>query len=379
MKRAVRKFWAIAIVILVFACQRALYAQVYSNKEVGKKQEQLIDSLKNSEYPYSLPILGKKATKAGFNLPYSAGINVNYLWQESDLIIENLQLGFNHGPMKDISEIVRFNNATSTASAINIRPDIWLLPFLNVYGIFAKSAPSTAVDFGIYVPDADGNWNNIISLASVAEFEATTTGFGLTPTIGVGGGWFAFDMNFTWSDIPELEEPAFATVYGPRLGKSFKLKNPQRNIAIWVGGFRLHINSGTTGSLPLNEILPVEDLQARVDNGLTKVGDKQLQVETWWTGLTPAQQQNPVNVAKYETASRALTSAGEFLTGMDQALNDEQSASVQYSLDKRQKDLWNFIVGTQYQHSKHLMLRLEFGFLGSREQLIAGVQYRFGL
>ena len=35
-------------------------AQVYSNKEVGKKNEELIDSLKKSEWPYALPIWGKK-------------------------------------------------------------------------------------------------------------------------------------------------------------------------------------------------------------------------------------------------------------------------------------------------------------------------------
>ena len=52
-------------------------AQVYSNMEVGKKNQQLADSLKASEYPYALPIWGAKATKLGFNLPYSAGIGAN--------------------------------------------------------------------------------------------------------------------------------------------------------------------------------------------------------------------------------------------------------------------------------------------------------------
>jgi long-subunit fatty acid transport protein len=64
---------------------------------------------------------------------------------------------------------------------------------------------------------------------------------------------------------------------------------------------------------------------------------------------------------------------------MDEALNDEQQATVQYSLDKRPKDLWNFVVGSQYQYNKHWMVRVEYGFLGSRSQLITGLQYRFGL
>src|SRR5204863_9243823 len=94
-------------------------AQVYSDKVVGKKNAMLIDSLKAREYPYVLPILGAKAAKAGFNLPYSAGLGINYLWQESDLVIENLQVGFNNNGMHDLSQVVRFNSATSTASGLN--------------------------------------------------------------------------------------------------------------------------------------------------------------------------------------------------------------------------------------------------------------------
>lgn len=359
--------------------RNVVYGQVYSNKVVGKKNADVIDSIKATPYPYALPILGKKAAALGFNLPYSAGIGINYLWQESDLVINNLQIGFNNGPLHNLDEIVRFNNATSTAAGWNIRPDIWLFPFLNIYGILAKASPSTAVDFSVYVPDADGNWNSVLSMNTKANFEASTLGFGLTPTIGVGGGWMALDMNFTWSDIAELEKPAFATVFGPRLGKTFKFKKPERNIALWVGGFRLHLNSGTTGSLQLNEVIDLSGLQTRVDNGMAKVGNSQQQVNAWWGGLTPVEQKNPVNIAKYETANRALTAAGQFLNGLDEALNDDQHATVQYSLDKRPKDMWNFIIGSQFQYSKHWMIRCEYGFLGSRNQVIAGLQYRFGL
>lgn len=356
-----------------------LRAQVYSDKVVGKKNAEVIDSLKSSEYPYTLPILGAKATKAGFQLPYSAGLSVQYLWQKSDLIIDNLQVGFNNGPLYDLSEVVRFDNATSEVSGLNLRPDIWLFPFLNIYGILAKSNPSTAIDAGVYAPVADGEWTQVIELSTKANFEATSMGFGLTPTVGVGGGWMALDMNFTWNDIAELEKPAFAFIFGPRFGKSFNLKKPESNIALWVGGFRLKLNSGTSGSIDLTELFDVSGLQTKVDNGLQTVADKQVAVDTWWNGLSSIEQKNPVNIAKHETANRALTRVGGFLNSMDEALNDEQSASIQYSLDKRPKDMWNFVVGGQYQYNRHWMLRFEYGFLGSRQQIIGGLQYRFGL
>ncbi len=78
-----------ALLILSFTIfSSVVFGQVYTNKEVGEKNAELIDSLKNTEYPYILPIWGKKVTKLGYDLPYSAGIGVNYLWQKSDLVIE---------------------------------------------------------------------------------------------------------------------------------------------------------------------------------------------------------------------------------------------------------------------------------------------------
>jgi hypothetical protein len=372
----IRVFFTIVSIVSI---NSSAWSQVYSNMELGKGNAAFIDSIKHSDYPYVLPIWGKKATKLGFNLPYSAGLGVNYLYQKSDLVIENLQIGFNHGPLYNLNEVIRFNNATSEASGINIRPDIWLFPFLNIYGILAKSSPSTTVDFGIFVPDETGQYTQVAQFNTQANFNATTFGFGLTPTIGIGGGWLALDMNFTWSDIDKLDKPAFAFIFDPRLGKTFKLKRPESNIAIWAGAFRLMLNTGTEGSLNLNDLINTDGLQAKVDAGVQKVSDKQIEVDNWWNSLSGIEQNNPLNKAKHDLATRTLSTAGSFLGTLDNALNDDKNATVQYSLDKRQKNLWNFLIGSQYQYNNHWMLRCEVGLLGSRTQVIAGLQYRFGL
>jgi hypothetical protein len=373
-----KKLFNILITVLFVTVQ--LNAQVYTNKVVGAKNEELIDSLKSTEYPYALPILGAKAAARGYDLPYSAGIGINYLWQESDLIIEDLFVGFNNGPMYDLDEIIRFEGAVATASAINIRPDIWLLPFLNVYALFTKAKTSTEIAAGLWLPDANNVWNEITSFSSKAEFDATGFGIGMTPTMGVAGGWIALDMNVTWQSISALDKPVMTFVFGPRFGKSFKFKNnPQSNIALWVGAFRLHIKAETSGSLALNEVIPIDGLQDKVDAGMDRVAETEIAVDEWWAGLTPIEQANPVNQAKYETANRTLETTGNLLNSIDGALNDDQTATVQYSLNKRPKDAWNFVVGSQYQINKHFMIRAEAGFLGSRAQFIGGLQYRFGL
>jgi hypothetical protein len=58
---------------------------------------------------------------------------------------------------------------------------------------------------------------------------------------------------------------------------------------------------------------------------------------------------NPANIAKYEAANKALEVAGNFLVAADGAVNNINNSTVEYSLDKKQKDMWNFIIGSQWQ------------------------------
>ncbi len=377
--RFINTVFMVAMVTLLITGRSA--AQVFTNKEVGKKNQALSDTLKKSDYPYTLPIWGDKATKAGYSLPYSAGFSVQYFGSESALIIENLNVGFNNGPMYNLDGIVRFDEAKAIATAVTVRPDIWLFPFLNVYGILGSAQASTDVNFGIWVPDSTGIEKEVLSTGTTVDFKTTTFGLGVTPTIGVGGGFIALDFNVAWTDVPQLSKPARSFVFGPRFGKNFKLKKPGSAIAVWAGGFRVAIASETNGSINLSEVFPGGGTEAsmKIDQGIQKVGDAQQQVDTWWGGLSSIEQSNPVNKAKYETANAALGRAGEILSAADVAVNAISTSTVQYSMDKRVKDAWNFIVGAQYQFNKHLMIRFEYGFLGSRTQIMTGVQYRFGL
>lgn len=366
------------LVILTFISVPG-FSQVFSNKEVGKRNTDLIDSLKNSEYPYVLPIWGEKAHKRGFTLPLSAGISTQYVWQRSEVVIENLHAAINDGEMIDVSEFARLDNTITELNAVNIRPDFWIFPFLNLYGIFAQSRPSTTTSVGIFLPDSTGNFEQVVEFEVNSANEATSVGFGITPTIGVGGGWMALDMNFTWTDIATLSSPAFAFVLGPRFGKSFRFKDPANNLNVWVGAFRLSLNSGTNGVFELDEVIDTGTFQAKVDQGLDALDERYNEVEAWWNNLSEYEQLNPANKARYSVANRVLDGAGKLLTGLDEAATNLEESTISYSMDKRPKNKWNFTVGAQYQINKHWMIRGEYGFLGTRNQFIGGLQYRFGL
>ena len=362
------------LLIAVMTWVAAADAQVFSNKEVGKKSAALADSLKQSEYPYALPIWGDKATKRGFSLPYSAGLSVQYFGQRSDILIDNLLVGFNSGTMYNLDGLVRFDKVQSVSNGVSLRPDIWLFPFLNLYAILGVSAASTEVDYGIWLPDSSGGEQQVAALGTKVEFAANTYGFGLTPTLGVGGGWLALDMNFTWTDVPQLAEPANAFVFDPRAGKAFRLRRPDENINLWVGGFRLKINTGTTGSIPLSDALPIDQWQGHVDQAQQEVARLRQENEDWFNTLPPSEQTNPANIARYEARKAAYDRADAFLISAEQTVGNFANSTVEYSLDKRPEDMWNFIVGGQYQYNKNWMFRAEVGFLNSRTHVIAGAQ-----
>ena len=90
------------------------------------------DSLKKMTYPYTFPFLGKKAYKNGFDIPYVWGISPVYFAQRQDIKIAEIAVGLNDGPLADISGLVSFGRIENKVSTFTVRPDLWVLPFLNI-------------------------------------------------------------------------------------------------------------------------------------------------------------------------------------------------------------------------------------------------------
>ncbi|MDO6472629.1 hypothetical protein [Maribacter sp. 1_MG-2023] len=348
-----------------------LQGQVFADMEL--KKGHLNDSI-NTEYPYLLPIFGQKVKDLGFKLPLPSGMSINYVYQKADINIRNLNVGFNGGELFYLDDIVRFNSAVAQSNIVNIRPDIWVFPFLNVYGIFASSSTSTAVDVSVYVPNQETS-KEVLNLSTKAEFEGFSAGFGITPTIGIGGGWLALDMNFTWTDLEGIEDPAFALVFDPRIGKTFKFSETS-NLSIWTGGFRVKLNTDTKGNLPINSLINLDGINTKLDNAATGISDTRTELDTWYDSLTPLEQAQ--NLIKYQGASAVLNKADNFVDNLSNAVSTVENSTVQYNIEKSQKKAWNFVLGSQYQITDSFMLRAEVGFLGTRTHVITGLQYRFG-
>lgn len=335
------------ILLLLLITSTALRGQ-YLNTKIKSKHEAYTDSLKQVEYDYIFPILGQGAYRKGFDIPYPVGLMANYMWMRQNLIFENMQLGIKTDnldiPLTDV-EFIEFGENTNTSYAYNVRPDIWILPFLNVYGIFGGGQSRTEVNLTAPIP-----------LYSNVEQGLRTAGFGVMGAGGIGPIWFSLDANWTWSKPDLLDKPVKVNVLGIRLGHTFKFKNkPESNIALWAGGMRMEMNSDTKGEILLIDAIPPETWE-RKDELVANYYD-------WYNNeATPPQK---------IVADKVLTPIVERIDAAD------GDTIIRYGMDKQVEQKWNGIVGGQYQLNKRWMFRTEAGIFGNRKSFLVSVNYRF--
>lgn len=309
------------------------------------------DSTK-AKYPYTFPIFGNFLHDTGIDLPYPVGIMVNYYHGNQGILIPDIAIGFSREspteiPLTDITRIIDFEDISANVNAINVRPDIWVLPFLNIYGIFGKTYSTTTVK--ISYP---------FNFTAVANLDGFTAGVGMTFAGGYEDYFFVLDMNNVWTTMSNFAEPVKTSVLSPRIGRTFRFKSMSResNFGFWLGAMRVDMGGVTDGQITLKEVLPDETWQKRdeiVDN-----------YYEWYNGID----ENKQNVAD------------QILTPIVENISDaDGSGTIRYSITKQPVSKWNMLIGAQYQYNKHWMVRSEFGLLGSRTSFLISLNYRFGI
>ena len=322
--------------------------QQYASTRVKDKYQAYTDSLKQVEYNHIFPIWGQQAYSKGFDIPYPAGLMGNYMWMRQGIIIDNLQLGVKTDevdiPLTPV-DFVEFGDNLNTSYSINVRPDLWIFPFLNVYGIFGYGNSDTEV-----------NLTFPVQFQSIVNQDLRTAGVGLMGAGGIGPVWFSADFNFTWNKPALLDEPVLVNVLGLRLGHTFEFRNrPHSNLAIWAGGMRASMSSETRGEIQLIDALPPEAWERR---------DEIVQDYYNWY-------ENEATPPQKIVADRVLTPIVERLDAAD------GSTIVRYGMDKQVEQKWNGIIGIQYQLNKRWMLRSEGGIIGNRKSILLSLNYRF--
>jgi hypothetical protein len=325
----------------------------YANKRVRSKFEVYTDSLKNIDYDRVFPFWGAKAYKRGIDIQYPMGLMANYFWVDQGIIIDNFQLGFDNAhdgiiefPLTPLSDsIISFGNNRNRSWSINVRPDLWIFPFIDLYGIFGYGRSSTNVEVNAFQYS-----NNPLRFTSNVEQGITTYGAGVLLAGGVGPVWISMDNNVSWNKPELLDKATMAWVMGLRMGKLFRFKNrPQSNLSFWVGTMHLSMQSETIGAIALRDAIPNFD-------------------------ETKQQLILDLEEKKDETGPIGDRLIDRLIEEIEQHNGESE---VLYGMDKKAKKPWNGLVGMQYQINKTWQFRAEGGVIGDRKSLLLSLNYRF--
>lgn len=157
--------------------------------------------------------------------------------------------------------------------------------------------------------------------------------------------------------MSNFEEPVQTSVFSFRFGRSFRVgKNPESNVAFWVGGMRIKMGGVTEGTIKLNEVIG-DEVWANRDEFVNNYYE-------WYDNADEVQQ---------KMADRIFTPIVENIG----EANGE--GTISYRITKIPKQEWNMIIGAQYQMNKAWQLRAEGGVVGNRKSLLLSLNYRFGL
>ncbi|HWP70232.1 MAG TPA: hypothetical protein VNM36_03990 [Gemmatimonadaceae bacterium] len=292
-------------------------------------------------YHQVFPIWGRKAIERGFLLPLPVGLNINTFAMEQGVALSELGLSTNENPIQ-ASEFIALGEATSRVASVNFRGDLWVLPFLNVYGMYGTAWASTTVPV-----------TEPVQFTSDVDQTGSYWGVGITTTIGIKHNWLAIDVNWTWTDLEKLDVPVRGRVLGLRYGRSFKV-NAKSRANYWIGANNQKFATATDGSIALNEAIP-PNVADSLQNALANY-----QNSPWYQGLGPL-------------GKRA---ADSLVAGIMAA--DLGSTTINYHLDKAPADPWNMIIGGSYELTRNWHFRGEVGFIG-RVQALLVLNYRLAL
>ncbi len=306
---------SILLVLFLFLIAQKSQAQ-YASKKVRSVHQVYTDSLKNIEYNYTFPIWGQGAYSKGFDIPYPIGIMTNGIWMDQGILIDNMQLGIKTDnqdiPLTPV-DFIGFGDNTNTSYSVNVRPDIWIFPFLNVYGLFGLGNSHTEVFL-----------TEPVDLKSVVDQGIRTMGFGIMGAAGIGPVWLSVDANFTWNKPELLDKATRVNVLGLRLGHTFIFKkHTESNIGLWVGGMRLAMATETSGAIKMIDALPPETWERRDEI-----------VSDYWNWYD-----NEATLPQKKVADKVLTPI------VDRLENADGEMVIRYGMDKQTKQLWNGVIG----------------------------------
>jgi hypothetical protein len=184
----------------------------------------------------SLPFM--KDMAGDRDLPRPWGISLDFYTMDQDYDIKDLKFAIPGVSLGDPSKI----KVSNEVQHFDIQGDVWLLPFLNVFGLIGRVDIDTFVDFT--EADIEGLPINLGKIP--VSFNGTVYGGGFTLAYGTEN-WFT-SVTTVWTTTNtsgDLKSSVNSTSVQPRIGLL------RSNWRFWTGGMYLKTDEKHKGVFPL--------------------------------------------------------------------------------------------------------------------------------
>ncbi len=132
-------------------------------------------SLSTLASDFSLPIWKDKAEALGYTLPKPIGFNLSYMTMEQGINVDSIAIqGLGNFPLQ-----LQAEQGRQYTEVLTLRADVWLFPFLNLYGLVGKLDGYSTTDVNVKFLGAQHTINNFR-----LDLDGYTTGVG---SVLVGG------------------------------------------------------------------------------------------------------------------------------------------------------------------------------------------------
>jgi hypothetical protein len=133
-----------------------------------------------------LPFLGDLARDRGIELPLPFGVGAVGYYIQREIAVSEVRVGRGGAPPSPVSDFAQFATRSSVGN-LNLKLDVWLLPFVNVYAIagYVWNESETTVDLTLppLLPSGEPRSRRLTMPTSI---EGTVGGLGTTLAGGYG-------------------------------------------------------------------------------------------------------------------------------------------------------------------------------------------------
>ena len=182
---------------------------------------------------FRLPFLGEEAEKRGIQLPRPFGVGLVYYHLDRAIEVTDVRVGTGGATPVSVSEFAQFGSDSRVDNA-NVKLDVWLLPFLNVYAIggYIWNESQTTIDVTL-PPLLPGGSPRERRVTVPTEITGSVGGLGVTLAGGLGAFFLACDANAARADLG-FDDEFKAVVTSIRTGWHGEARG--RPIRFWLNG-----------------------------------------------------------------------------------------------------------------------------------------------